>query len=113
MGIALFASLGLPGLNGFVGEFLIFKGAFSVVQWAAAISVLGLLISAIFLLTIIERVFNGPLPGKWNAFPDLNVRELVAIAPVIGLMFLVGIYPQALLHFLNRTATQLVSQLVY
>jgi len=113
MGIALFASLGLPGLNGFVGEFLIFKGAFSLVQWAAVISVLGLLISAVFLLTIIERVFNGPLPEKWNLFPDLNARELLAIAPVIALMFIVGIFPQALLHFLNRTATQLVSQLVY
>ena len=113
MGISLFASLGLPGLNGFVSEFLIFKGTFSLVQWAAAISVFGLLISAVFLLTIIERIFNGPLPAKWNAFPDLNTRELLAIAPVIVLMFFVGIFPQALLHFLNRTATQLVSQLVY
>jgi len=111
--IALFASLGLPGLNGFVGEFLIFKGSFSLVPWAAAASVAGLLISAIFLLTIIQRVFNGPLPAKWDGFPDLNRRELLAITPVIALMFVVGIYPQALLHFINRTAIQLVSQLVY
>ncbi len=113
MGIALFASLGLPGLNGFVGEFLIFKGSFSLVPWAAAASVAGLLISAIFLLTIIQRVFNGPLPAKWDGFPDLNRRELLAITPVIALMFVIGIYPQALLHFINRTAIQLVSQLVY
>jgi len=112
MGIALFASLGLPGLNGFVGEFLIFKGAFSLVQWAAAISVLGLLVSAIFLLTIIQRVFSGPLSAKWETFPDLNKRELFAIAPVVALMFVVGIYPQAILHFINRTATELAS-LVY
>jgi NADH-quinone oxidoreductase subunit M len=112
MGIALFASLGLPGLNGFVGEFLIFKGAFSLVQWAATISVIGLLISALFLLTIIQRVFSGPLPAKWETFPDLNRRELLVIAPVVALMFLVGIYPQAILHLINRTATELAS-LVY
>jgi NADH-quinone oxidoreductase subunit M len=113
MGIALFASLGLPGLNGFVGEFLIFKGAFSLVQWAAVLSVSGLLLSAIFLLTIIQRVFNGPVPAKWTNFPDLNRGELLAIGPVIALFFLLGIFPQAALHFINRTAVQLVSQLVY
>ena len=60
MGIALFSSLGLPGLNGFVGEFLIFKGAFPLVTWATALSVIGLLVTAIFLLTILQRVFSGP-----------------------------------------------------
>ena len=52
MGIALFSSLGLPGLNGFLGEFLIFKGAFPLVSWATSLSVLGLLITAIFLLIV-------------------------------------------------------------
>ena len=113
MGITLFASLGLPGLNGFVGEFLIFKGAFSLVQWAAMLSVFGLLLSAIFLLTLIQKVFNGPVPVKWAAFPDLHWRELLAIAPVLALLFVIGIFPQSLLHFINRTAVQLVSQLVY
>jgi NADH-quinone oxidoreductase subunit M len=113
MGIALFASLGLPGLNGFAGEFLIFKGSFSLVQWAATCSVVGLLVSAIFLLTIIQRVFNGPVPARWDKFPDLSRREILAIAPVIALIFFIGIYPQALLHFINRTAMQLVAQLVY
>lgn len=113
MGITLFASLGLPGLNGFVGEFLIFKGTFSLVNWAAAISAIGLLISAVFLLTVIQRVFNGPLPQKWNGFPDLNRRELLAIAPVVALMFVIGIYPQPVLYLISRTATELVSQLTY
>ena len=113
MGIALFASLGLPGLNGFVGEFLIFKGSFSLVQWASVASVAGLLISAIFLLTLIQRVFSGPLRTEWQTFPDLTRRELFAVAPIIGVMFLIGIYPQVILHFLNQTAIQWVSQFVY
>ncbi len=86
---------------------------FSLVKWAAAASVIGLLISAIFLLTIIQRVFNGPVPAKWDGFRDLNRRELLTIAPVIALMFIVGIYPQALLHFINGTAIQMIAQLVY
>src|SRR5216684_6486799 len=70
MGICLFASLGLPGLNGFIGEFLIFKGAFSLATWATAISVIGLLVTAIFMLTVLQRIFNGPLNEKWSKLPD-------------------------------------------
>jgi len=113
MGIALFASIGLPGLNGFVGEFLIFKGAFSLVQWAAVFSVAGLLLTAIFLLTLIQRVFQGPLSERWKQFPELTRTEILTIMPMIALMFFIGIYPQGVLHFINRTAVQLVSQLVY
>ena len=61
MGIALFASLGLPGLIGFPGEFLIFKGVFPLSWWAAALALLGLLMTAVFLLTLLQRVFSGPL----------------------------------------------------
>src|ERR1035441_7756557 len=61
MGIALFSSLGLPGLNGFISEFLIFRGAFPIITWATALSALGLLLTAVFILTILQRVFHGPL----------------------------------------------------
>src|SRR6185503_11481351 len=61
MGITMFSSLGLPGLNGFVGEFLIFKGTFALTAWAAALATLGLLATAIFLLSVFQRVFTGPL----------------------------------------------------
>jgi NADH-quinone oxidoreductase subunit M len=78
MGIALFSSMGLPGLNGFVGEFLIFKGAFPLAIWPTSASVLGLLLTAIFILTILQRVFSGPLQEKWSPMPDLTVRERIA-----------------------------------
>jgi hypothetical protein len=64
MGIALFSSLGLPGLNGFIGEFLIFKGSFPLVAWATSLAVLGLLTTALFTLGILQRVFSGPLNEK-------------------------------------------------
>ena len=111
MGIALFSSLGLPGLNGFPGEFLIFKGTFPLVSWATSISVLGLLLTALFILGILERVFSGPLNPKWAGFPDLSTGERLALAPAIALMFLLGLYPQLILGVVNTTAMHLVQQL--
>ena len=75
MGITLFASLGLPGLNGFVGEFLIFKGALPLAGWAAAVSTLGLLITAIFLLTILQRVFSGPVGKSLDGLEGFDHRR--------------------------------------
>ena len=113
MGIAMFSSLGLPGLNGFVGEFLIFKGAFPLATWAASLSVIGLLVTAIFILTILQRVFNGPLNSKWSAFPDLTRNERVMIAVPIALMFVLGIYPQLVLGFVNQTVIEMVKHLPF
>ena len=111
MGIALFASLGLPGLNGFIGEFLIFKGAFPLAKWAAALSVIGLLVTAIFLLTILQRVWSGPLAQQGNTFPDLTVKERLIVLPAIALMFVLGIWPQLFLQVTNPTVLNVVAGL--
>jgi NADH-quinone oxidoreductase subunit M len=94
-----------------VGEFLIFKGAFPLVPWAAAVSTLGLLATAIFLLTALQRVFNGPLNERWKSFPDLTWRERCLVAPVVLLMFLLGIYPQLVLGVVDQTVVRMVGQL--
>ena len=112
MGISLFASLGLPGLNGFVGEFLIFKGALPLAGWATALSVIGLLVTAIFLLTILQRVFSGPLEPTRAGFADLTLRERLIVSPVIALIFILGIYPQIVLQFINPTIVKMVAHLV-
>lgn len=113
MGIALFSSLGLPGLNGFVGEFLIFKGVFPLATCSASLSVLGLLVTAIFILTILQRVFNGPLNEKWSQFPDLTPGEIGLLLIPIALMFVLGINPQLVLGVLNSTVVQMVEQLKF
>jgi NADH-quinone oxidoreductase subunit M len=113
MGIALFSSLGLPGLNGFVGEFLIFKGAFPLAMISTAVSVIGLLITAIFILTVLQRVFNGPLNEKWSTLPDLTTRERTMLAVPIALMFVLGVYPQLLLGLINHTVVEMVKQLPF
>jgi NADH-quinone oxidoreductase subunit M len=108
MGLALFSSLGLPGLNGFVGEFLIFKGTFGLAPWAAAVSLPGLLITAVFLLTLLQRVFNGPLNQVWSTFGDLTWMERVTVVPAVGLMLLLGIFPQLAVGLFNRTVVEMV-----
>jgi NADH-quinone oxidoreductase subunit M len=113
MGIALFSSLGLPGLNGFIGEFLIFKGSFPLVPWASSIAVLGLLLTALFVLGILQKVFSGPLNPEWSGFPDLTPGERLAFVPVIGSMFALGLYPQLVLGSVNSTAIQLVQHLSF
>jgi len=111
MGIALFASLGLPGLSGFVGEFLIFKGAFPLAGWATALSALGLLVTAIFLLTILQRVFSGPLTPKWEGFADLTYAEALIALPALALMFLLGVCPQIAISVINGTVLRMVEGL--
>ncbi len=111
MGIAVFSSLGLPGLNGFIGEFLIFKGVLALHGWAAALAAFGILLTAVFLLGMLQRIFNGPLPVKWAQFPDLTVAERWVAAPVIALMFVIGIYPQLLMGIINPMVAGWVSKL--
>jgi NADH-quinone oxidoreductase subunit M len=109
MGITLFSSLGLPGLNGFVGEFLIFRGVFSLAWVAASVSVLGLLVTAVVILTVIQKVFTGPVSARLASFPDLYRDERIAMVPVIGLMLLLGLMPQLIVDSLNPTVLNLLA----
>jgi len=110
MGIAIFCSLGLPGLSGFPGEFLILKGVFPLAPWAASLSLLGLLMTAVFLLNVIQRVFFGPLNGRWAAMPDLNTGELLALSPALVLMLVLGLYPQLIAGPIHETVMQWAGQ---
>lgn len=105
-GIAMFSSLGLPGLNGFVGEFLIFRGVFGLAPWAAGIACLGLLATAIFLLTFYQRVFHGPKGAlATSGVADLSRGEIGIVLPAIVLMFVFGVLPQLLIALINPLAT--------
>lgn len=110
-GIALFASLGLPGLSGFVGEFLIFNGTFGLLPWAAAVSVIGLLLTAVFLLRALRRIFTGPVPERFAKWTDISPGERWLFAPVIALIVIPGIWPQVLLQFCNSDAIRLLDLL--
>lgn len=111
MGIALFSSLGLPGLNGFIGEFLIFRGSFPLVPRATALCLLGLFFTVIFILGVMQKVFSGPLNPTWERFPDLTMWEKLGLAPLIALMFCLGLCPQFVLGLTNNTVFELVRQI--
>jgi NADH-quinone oxidoreductase subunit M len=107
MSVAMFSSLGLPGLNGFIGEFLIFKGAFSLAMIPTAIAVLGLLFTAITFLRAMQLLFSGPLPENCRVFPDLVGREKFVVVPVTLLMFAIGVAPQFLFNIFNGAVLQM------
>jgi len=101
-GIAMFSSLGLPGLNGFVGEFLIFRGVWGIAPWAAAAACLGLFGTALFLLTFWQRVFHGPRAGAAaGPFADVDGLDLAVLGPLVALMFLLGVLPHLLTCLFN------------
>lgn len=107
MGIVMFSSLGLPGLNGFIGEILIFKASFMLTPIAAACASLGLLITAAVLLRAMQKLFSGPLAKSCKSLPELSVGEKFTVIPVILLMFALGIAPQFMFSLFNATVTQM------
>ena len=114
-GVALFSSLGLPGLNGFVGEFLIFRGVWGLAPWAAAVACLGLFATAFFLLTFWQRVFHGPVGGvieQMGSFRDLTKVEIATLLPLALLMVLFGVLPHLLTTLFNPLVTAWVNPLV-
>jgi NADH-quinone oxidoreductase subunit M len=107
MSVAMFSSLGLPGLNGFIGEFLIFKGSFALTSSVTAIAVVGLLVTAIAFMRAMQMLFSGPLAEGCSAFPDLLGREKLVVIPITLLMFALGIAPQFVFNIFNTTVVQM------
>ena len=97
--VVMLASVGLPGLTGFVGEFLILLGAFGRWPWATAAATSGVVLGALYLLWMYQRVLFGPLVHDENArLRDLSRREIAVLAPVVALCVVMGLYPAPLLR---------------
>ena len=112
--IIMLSSVGLPGLNGFVGEFNILLGAFGSSAlgsfWFAALAALGVVLAAAYLLKMFEQTFLGPIKHEENrALLDLNPREIITLLPLLVLMFWIGLYPAPFLNLLNPTVMQILS----
>jgi NADH-quinone oxidoreductase subunit M len=114
-GVFLFvalSSLGLPGLNGFVGEFLILLGTFLSYGWWVVPAAFGIVLAAIYLLWAYQRVFHGePTTEANRRLPDLRVREVVMFAPVLALILFIGVYPKPFLERIEPAAQKVVVQL--
>ncbi|WP_081949107.1 complex I subunit 4 family protein [Litchfieldella xinjiangensis] len=106
--LAAFASLGMPGLAGFVAEFQVFTGTFAVYPWLAVLGILGILITAALFLDLLRRLFFGSLPSHLSGFQDLT-RVEGSILAVLALAFVViGVAPHFLLTVIESSATVLV-----
>jgi NADH-quinone oxidoreductase subunit M len=110
--VVMLGSIGLPGTNGFVGEFLILLGAFRAHPWAAAAGTTGVVLGAAYLLTMYKHIVFGPLRNPKNEhLPDLTRREVAALVPIVALTFLIGIYPRFFLERIEPTVDQLLVRL--
>ncbi|MGH9679503.1 MAG: complex I subunit 4 family protein, partial [Candidatus Acidiferrales bacterium] len=109
--IASLSSLGLPLLNGFIGEFTILRGTFEVSIQYTAWAVIGIVLGAAYLLWLYQRVMFGPVTNPVNEhLQDLNLREYATLVPLVILMFWIGIYPKPLFRVLERPVQQIVEQ---
>jgi NADH-quinone oxidoreductase subunit M len=108
MGLAFFASLGLPGLAGFVSEFLVLNGAFAHLPWHTALAAVSVGITAAYYLWTIQRIFLGTLNPKYAHLPDVNWRERLTLYPLAALAILFGFYPNVILRLINTDLFALV-----
>ena len=100
-------SLGLPGLNGFVGEFLILIGVFQYMKVFAVIASLGIILGAAYLLWMYQRTMFGELTNKkWLDLKDLSLREIVTLVPLAAMAVLIGVWPQPFLQMLHAPAAE-------
>lgn len=97
------ASLGLPGLNGFVSEFMVVRGSWPILTAATALSMIGLFFTGVYVLKAIRQVLHGPLNEHWKGhLSEINLREICVIAPLMVLMLVIGIWPAWILEMINR-----------
>ena len=109
--IVTFSSIGLPGLNGFVGEFLILVGAFQVHRPAAILATTGIIFAAVYLLWMYQRVIFGEVTHEENRrIPDLSLREWVILVPVLALIVWIGVYPVAFTSKTEASVQALITQ---
>jgi NADH-quinone oxidoreductase subunit M len=106
--VAAFASLGLPGLAGFVAEFQIFVGTFAVFPVLAGIALLGVLITAALFLQMLQRLFFGELPARWSELADLGRAEAGTLGALLGLTVVIGVYPRWLLDVVHASSRVLI-----
>jgi NADH-quinone oxidoreductase subunit M len=114
--IVTLSSMGLPGLNGFVGEFTILLGAFGSEAlgsyWFAGLAAIGVILAAIYMLYFFQKLFLGPVDKDENrVLLDLNAREIIVLVPLIILIFWIGLYPSPFFDLMGPTVENLVASL--
>jgi NADH-quinone oxidoreductase subunit M len=110
-GILIFcamASVGLPGLNGFVSEFMVVRGAWHIYRIYTVLSMIGLLLTGAYLLKALKLVLHGPLNSEWKGIAEISTRERIVVFPLMALMLSIGLWPRWVLEVINATVTRLI-----
>lgn len=109
--VVALSSIGLPGTNGFISEFLVMVGSFKTVPWMTTISALGVILAAAYMLWAVQRILYNPLDKPANAqLTDLNWREITLLAPLLFLIIWMGVYPKPVLSRMEASAAKFVQQ---
>jgi NADH-quinone oxidoreductase subunit M len=107
--LVMLSSIGVPGLNGFPGEFLALLGAFSGARWWGVVAVSGVILAALYLLWAYQRVFHGPVTEGNESFRELRWTEGLVIAPLLFLIVFLGLYPAPMLERIEPSVRALVA----
>jgi len=109
--VVALSSIALPGTNGFVGEFLILSGSFGPLPWATVLSTLGVILSAVYILWLVERVFFGPVKNaKLTGLKDMNLREVFCMVPLLILIVWMGVKPNFFLKKIDIATESLIER---
>lgn len=109
--LVLFSSIGLPGLNGFPGEFLSLIGAFSTARWWGIIAAIGVILAALYLLWAYQRVFHGEPEGENAKFPELRMSEGLVLAPLLILIVFIGLYPKIIVDRAEPSVDEVIAHI--
>ncbi len=104
-------SLGLPGMSGFVSEFLTFVGSYNspyIQRWIVIVSILGVVLTAGYILRMIQKVFLGPFNTRWENLTEINGREIFTVVPLGILTILIGVYPKVLSYFISASINNVI-----
>ena len=104
------SSLALPGLSSFISEFLVLVGTYTRYPVAAIIGTIGIIMAALYILIPVQRALHGPTTPGNEGLPDLNKREIVAIAPVVAVIIALGFYPKPALDVINPAAQETIAR---
>ena len=107
--IVMLSSIGVPGLNGFAGEYLILIGSFLTARWWTVVAATGVILAALYLLWAYQRVFHGEPRDENRSFPELKLKEAAGLVPFIGLIVFCGVYPKPMLDRIEPSVNALIT----
>ena len=107
--VVMLSSIGVPGLNGFVGEYLILIGSFLTARWWVVIAAAGVILAALYLLWAYQRVFHGEPDEENKSFPEITLKEAAVLLPLIGIIVFTGVYPKPMLDRIEPSVNSLIT----